>query len=40
MLGLHHDAGLFGYGEARHLTELALERLFASYQPNTPEARQ
>jgi len=39
MLGLHHDAGLFGYGEARHLTELALERLFASYQPNTPEAR-
>jgi AcrR family transcriptional regulator len=39
MLGLHHDAGLFGYGEARHLTERALERLFASYRPNTPEAR-
>jgi AcrR family transcriptional regulator len=37
MLGLHHDAGLFGYEEARHRTELALERLFASYQPNVPE---
>jgi len=36
MLGLHHDAGLFGYEEARHRTELALERLFASYQPNAP----
>src|SRR4051812_14580653 len=24
MLGLHHDAGLFGYDEARHLTERAL----------------
>ena len=40
MLGLHHDAGLFGYDEARHLTERALERLFASYQPNVVEARQ
>jgi hypothetical protein len=40
MLGLHHDAGLFGYEEARHRTELALERLFASYQPNAAEARQ
>ena len=39
MLGLHHDAGLFGYREARHLTELALERLFASYRPSAPEAR-
>lgn len=40
MLGLHHDAGLFGYEKARHRTELALERLFASYQPNTPAAQQ
>jgi AcrR family transcriptional regulator len=40
MLGLHHDAGLYGYDEARHLTERALERLFASYQPNASEARQ
>ena len=38
MLGLHHDAGLFGYEEARHRTELALERLFASYRFNAPEA--
>jgi AcrR family transcriptional regulator len=30
MLGLHHDAGLFGYEEARHRTDAALERLFAS----------
>jgi AcrR family transcriptional regulator len=34
MLGLHHDAGLFGYEKARHRTELALDRLFATYQPN------
>jgi AcrR family transcriptional regulator len=40
MLGLHHDAGLFGYDEARHLTERALERLFASYRPNAAEAHQ
>ncbi len=40
MLGLHHDAGLFGYDEARRRTELALERLFGSYQPNASEARQ
>jgi AcrR family transcriptional regulator len=40
MLGLHHDAGLFGYDEARHLSERALERLFASYQHNAAEARQ
>ena len=33
MLGLHHDAGLFGYEEARQLTERALERLLASYRP-------
>ncbi|MFL6604378.1 MAG: TetR/AcrR family transcriptional regulator [Steroidobacteraceae bacterium] len=40
MLGLHHDAGLFGYEEARHRTELALERLLVSYQPTAPAARQ
>jgi AcrR family transcriptional regulator len=40
MLGLHHDAGLFGYEEARHLTERALERLVAGYRSNAPEARQ
>jgi AcrR family transcriptional regulator len=40
MLGLHHDSGLFGYEGARHRTELALERLFASHLPNAPEARQ
>jgi AcrR family transcriptional regulator len=33
MLGLHHDAGLFGYDGARRRTELALDRLFASYRP-------
>ena len=33
MLGLHHDAGLFGYEEARLRTDAALERLFASYRP-------
>ncbi|HWM66976.1 MAG TPA: TetR/AcrR family transcriptional regulator [Steroidobacteraceae bacterium] len=38
MLGLHHDAGLFGYEEARHRTDVALERLFASYRSNTREA--
>lgn len=37
MLGLHHDAGLFGYAEARHRAELALERLFASYRANARE---
>ena len=40
MLGLHHDAGLFGYEEARQRTEVALERLFASYRPQTSEAIQ
>ena len=39
MLGLHHDAALFGYDEARDRTELALERLFASYQPSSAKAR-
>jgi AcrR family transcriptional regulator len=33
MLGLHHDAGLFGYSQARQRTEAALERLFDSYRP-------
>jgi AcrR family transcriptional regulator len=40
MLGLHHDAGLFGYEEARHRSDAALERLFASYRPQTSEAAQ
>jgi hypothetical protein len=40
MLGLHHDSGLFGYEEARHRTELALERLLTTYHPNSPQARQ
>jgi AcrR family transcriptional regulator len=40
MLGLHHDAGLFGYKEARERTESGLERLFGSYRPNTAEVRQ
>lgn len=33
MLGLHHDAGLFGFDEARRRTGAAVDRLFASYQP-------
>src|SRR3569833_1002885 len=37
MLGLHHDAGLFGYDEARHRAEVALERLFASYRPTAAQ---
>jgi len=40
MLGLHHDAGLFGYDEARDRAELALERLLASYRPGAREVRQ
>ena len=32
MLGLHHDAGLFGFKEANRLTTAAVNRLFASYQ--------
>jgi AcrR family transcriptional regulator len=39
MLGLHHDAGLFGYEQARRLTDRALERLFASYGAKAKEAR-
>jgi AcrR family transcriptional regulator len=37
MLGLHHDAGLFGYEEARHRTDVALERLFASCRHMEPQ---
>ena len=37
MLGLHHDAGLFGYEKARHRTDAALERLFASCRYREPE---
>jgi AcrR family transcriptional regulator len=37
MLGLHHDAGLFGYEEARQRTDVALERLFASYRCRGPQ---
>lgn len=40
MLGLHHDAGLFGYEEARRRTDVALERLFASYRPRDSGAPQ
>lgn len=38
MLGLHHDAGLFGYEEARRRSDAALERLFAGYRPKVSEA--
>lgn len=37
MLGLHHDAGLFGYEQARVRSDAALERLFASYRPQPSE---
>lgn len=33
MLGLHHDAALFGFDEARQHTLAAFERLLASYSP-------
>lgn len=33
MLGLHHDAGLFGFDEARRHTLAAFDRLIASYSP-------
>lgn len=32
MLGLHHDAGLFGFKEAHRRTVAALDRLFAGYR--------
>ncbi len=37
ILGLHHDAGLFGYEEARQRTNVALQRLFTDYQCTTQE---
>jgi AcrR family transcriptional regulator len=37
MLGLHHDAGLFGYAQARQRTDAALERLFATCRYREPE---
>lgn len=33
MLGLHHDAALFGFKEASRHAWAALDRLFASYKP-------
>ena len=33
MLGLHHDAGLFGFDEAGRRTTAAFERLWRSWQP-------
>lgn len=33
MLGLHHDAGLFGFDEAARRTQAAFERLWRSWQP-------
>ncbi|GLQ94471.1 TetR/AcrR family transcriptional regulator [Dyella acidisoli] len=33
MLGLHHDASLFGFDESHRHTWAALDRLLASYQP-------
>jgi AcrR family transcriptional regulator len=33
MLGLHHDAGLFGFDEAHRHTLVALDRLFISCKP-------
>lgn len=33
MLGLHHDAGLFGFEQAHARTNVAVNRLFAGYQP-------
>lgn len=38
MLGLHHDAALFGFDEARRHTLAAFERLIASYSPQ-PDRR-
>ncbi len=35
MLGLHHDAGLFGFDEACRHALAAFERLLASYQPSS-----
>ena len=38
MLGLHHDAGLFGFDEARRHTLAGFDRLIASYGP-APDQR-
>lgn len=38
MLGLHHDAALFGFDEARRHTLAAFERLITSYRPQ-PDRR-
>lgn len=35
MLGLHHDAALFGFDEARRHTLASFDRLIASYSPET-----
>jgi len=35
MLGLHHDAGLFGFDEARRHTLAGFDRLIASYSPGS-----
>ncbi|WP_201315100.1 TetR/AcrR family transcriptional regulator [Dyella sp. EPa41] len=35
MLGLHHDAGLFGFDEARRHTLVGFDRLIASYRPES-----
>jgi len=34
-LGLHHDAGLFGFEEARRHTLAAFDRLLVSYGPTS-----
>jgi AcrR family transcriptional regulator len=38
ILGLHHDAGLFGFEQARQHTQAGFERLLASYRP-APDRR-
>lgn len=38
MLGLHHDAGLFGYDEASQRTDAAFNRLLGSYQTTVEQA--
>lgn len=38
MLGLHHDAGLFGYDEASQRTDAAFNRLLRSYQTTVEQA--
>jgi len=38
MLGLHHDAGLFGFDEASRLTLAAFDRLIRTYSPERSTA--